>query len=304
MLPTSCVNEVVNESVLAAMAGAACAGHVADWNVDGAHYASAHERATRRAHAARLAGLKGYAYLGEVGEIGRRGEALPTSVPLYLVPSDTVVGCERARSMGIRSVNDLFGGVVPFDYVATKAISHPLHGHAVAPDHWSTSFAPRVRQSVLDGYSAFSEADARRAGRWLLRGGDVRIKPVRATGGCGQSVASDADALDRLLEQVPGIATDGVVLERNLRAPRTLSVGQVTVGDLRVSYYGLQRLTRNHKGEYVYGGSDRFDKSRSTFTEHTKEAGDESSKPSDGKCYANSDCPENYICDNKQCVKL
>ena len=27
-------------------------------------------------------------------------------------------------------------------------------------------------------------------------------------------------------------------------------------------------------------------------------------KPNDGKCYANSDCPENYMCDNKQCVKL
>jgi len=59
----------------------------------------------------------------------------------------------------------------------------------------------------------------------------------------------------------------------------------------------------------VYGGAERFDKSRSTFTEHTKEAGDDSGsgsgdKPSDSKCYANSDCPANYICDNKQCVKL
>jgi hypothetical protein len=52
----------------------------------------------------------------------------------------------------------------------------------------------------------------------------------------------------------------------------------------------------------VYGGSERFDKSRSTFKEHTKEAGDE--KPSDGRCYANSDCPQNYICDNGQCIKL
>ena len=28
------------------------------------------------------------------------------------------------------------------------------------------------------------------------------------------------------------------------------------VGDLRVSYYGLQREVRNHRGESVYGGSD------------------------------------------------
>jgi hypothetical protein len=55
----------------------------------------------------------------------------------------------------------------------------------------------------------------------------------------------------------------------------------------------------------VYGGAERFDKSRSTFKEHTKEAGDDAaSPPKDGKCYANSDCPENFICDQNQCVKL
>lgn len=58
----------------------------------------------------------------------------------------------------------------------------------------------------------------------------------------------------------------------------------------------------------VYGGADRFDKSRSTFKEHTKEAGDDAGeggdKPASGKCYANSDCPDGFMCDNKQCVKL
>ncbi|HKY34343.1 MAG TPA: hypothetical protein VJN18_00255 [Polyangiaceae bacterium] len=55
----------------------------------------------------------------------------------------------------------------------------------------------------------------------------------------------------------------------------------------------------------VYGGAERFDKSRSTFKEHTKEGPDEGgSPPKDGKCYANSDCPENFMCDQGQCVKL
>ncbi|MDF3067375.1 MAG: hypothetical protein K0R38_2976 [Polyangiaceae bacterium] len=56
----------------------------------------------------------------------------------------------------------------------------------------------------------------------------------------------------------------------------------------------------------VYGGAERFDKSRSTFKEHVKEATDEGTpqKPNDGKCYANADCAEGYICDNKQCIKL
>ncbi len=52
----------------------------------------------------------------------------------------------------------------------------------------------------------------------------------------------------------------------------------------------------------VYG-SERFDKSRSTFKEHTKEAS-ENEPPKDGRCYANSDCPEGHLCDNRACVKL
>jgi hypothetical protein len=56
----------------------------------------------------------------------------------------------------------------------------------------------------------------------------------------------------------------------------------------------------------VYGGAERFDKSRSTFKEHVREATDEGTpgRPGDGKCYANSDCPEGFICDERQCIKL
>jgi hypothetical protein len=109
---------------------------------------------------------------------------------------------------------------------------------------------------VLKGYTAFAAEDARRAGRALLLGGSVRVKPVRATGGRGQSVATDAASLDQELAGLQDIETDGVVLERNLRTPRTLSVGQVSVGGQCVSYYGLQRLVQNHAGHWVYGGSD------------------------------------------------
>lgn len=248
-MPVLTNDEVVGQGVLSALA-CGVAGHVLEWSVDPAHYGSPHERITRRSHAARLAELKGYRYFGEVGG------ANPPSGPLYYVPSDTIVGRELAWSMGIRDESDLFGGVVPFAYVATKALSHPLHGYAAAPQGWVSGFNPRVRNCVLEGYSAFSEADARRAGRSLLRNGSVRIKPVRATGGCGQHVVHDPLSLDRTLAGLPAIATDGVVLERNLRRPRTLSVGQVTVGSLRISYYGAQRLVRNPAGEWVYGGSD------------------------------------------------
>lgn len=225
-------------------------GHVVGWAVDPANYCSSHERATRRTLAGRIAQLKGYRYFGEVGG------PEPPAGPLYFVPSDTV-GCDAARSMGIRCEADLFGGVVPFPYVATKAISHPLHGaDAASPASWVESMALRAGDCVLPGFSAFSMGDARRAGRALLAHGSVRVKPVRATGGNGQTVVQSAAALDRTLAAVPHIDVDGVVLERNLRAPRTLSVGQVSVGALRISYYGLQRLTRNHRGDWVYGGSD------------------------------------------------
>ena len=54
----------------------------------------------------------------------------------------------------------------------------------------------------------------------------------------------------------------------------------------------------------VYGGSERFDKSRSTFKEHVKAPGAEDARPKDGQCYANADCPAEHICDNRLCVPL
>ncbi|VWX62157.1 conserved hypothetical protein [Burkholderiales bacterium 8X] len=229
---------------------------VLGWTLDPESYASLHERVTRRSHAERIAALKGLQYAGEIAD-GPPVQATGGQPQGYYVPSDTIVGCELAQQMGIRHEGDLFGGVVPHAYVSTKAISHGLFGsQPAAPPEWDAALAPRIRSSVLDGYTAFSKADARAAGRSLLAAGSVRVKPVRATGGRGQSVALDADALDRQIAEAPNLETDGLVLERNLRKPRTLSIGQVSVGAMRVSYYGLQRLTRNHKGDWVYGGSD------------------------------------------------
>lgn len=228
----------------------AASGYALGWALDAANYCSGHELATRRTLSERIAALKGLQYFGEVGG------PQPPSGPLYFVPSDTVHS-EQAEPMGIRDEHDLFGGVVPFPYVATKAISHALHAaDAAAPTSWVESMGLRVAHCVLPGFSAFSAHDARRAGRELLQAGSVRVKPVRATGGNGQTIVRDAKALDNALARLSQVEVDGVVLERNLRAPRTLSIGQVTVGALRISYYGLQRLARNHQGEWVYGGSD------------------------------------------------
>ena len=52
------------------------------------------------------------------------------------------------------------------------------------------------------------------------------------------------------------VSRDGVVLEENLSEVTTFSVGHVRVADLVATYYGTQRLTPDHSGAAVYGGSD------------------------------------------------
>lgn len=44
----------------------------------------------------------------------------------YFVPCDTLCDLGQARRLGIHGADDLFGGVVPRPFVATKLISHPL----------------------------------------------------------------------------------------------------------------------------------------------------------------------------------
>ncbi|MEP6722473.1 MAG: DUF3182 family protein [Variovorax sp.] len=216
-------------------------------------YDSDQEHATRAEAARRLAALKGVAFRGEY----RHDH--PYGAPLYLVPSDTLTA-DVAHGLGVLSANDLFGGVVPWGFVGTKVITHPLvDAAAVAPIGWTPAFPERVAEAVLRGFSVFSHDDARKAGALLLADGPVRAKPACATGGRGQTVVQDAAALDRCLGETSSaeLAEHGLVLEENLCEPViTLSVGQVTVGDLCASYHGVQRTTRSNHGNIVYGGSD------------------------------------------------
>lgn len=212
-----------------------------------------HEAVTRRALAERLAVLKGYEYAGDYDAAG------VYDGPRYLVPGETLVGLDTARALGILSVDDFFGGVVPFPFVGAKTITHPLIGaHAQAPEGWSGEFARSVRRAVLPGFSAFSREDAQVAGESLLARGAVRVKPALAIGGRGQVVAFDAAALSSALEAIDPheLETCGVVIEQNLIDVTTFSVGQVEVDDLVATYYGIQKLATDHGGARVYGGSD------------------------------------------------
>jgi len=175
----------------------------------------------------------------------------------YVVPDVTIASLEAARALSIRGEEDLFGGVVPFPFVAAKTITHPLiDPAAVAPQGWRSDFPERVRAVTLPGWSAFSPGDVRAAGRRLLRGGEVRVKPASGIGGAGQSVARDEAELEAQLAAIdPAEFPRGVVVERNLVGVRTYSIGYARVGSLLASYIGTQRTTHSRHGKEVYGGS-------------------------------------------------
>ena len=211
-----------------------------------------HDAATKRSVARSLADLLGLAF---DDDLARPSAA---SGPRYIVPSDTLLSLDAARQLGIHAATDLFGGVVPHPFVATKVISHLLfRPESKAPAGWSWAFGEQVRTVVLSGYSVFSHDDARRAGKRLLSDGAVRVKEPGGVGGSGQTVVSDMTQLETTLAAVTpeAMALDGLVLERNLTQVTTCSVGQVRVGPWLASYCGTQGLTRNHRGHEVYGGS-------------------------------------------------
>jgi hypothetical protein len=177
------------------------------------------------------------------------------------VPSDTLVGLDAAAALGVRGEHDLFGGVVPHPFVATKAITHSLvQPDAQAPLGWSLGFGHQVSDAVLPGFTAFSPGDAREAGGRLLARGPVRLKPVRATGGRGQTAVSDPAGLEAVLDSINlvELSGHGFVLEEDLTEVTTYSVGQVRVAELVATYWGTQRLTPDNGGAEVYGGSELF----------------------------------------------
>jgi len=211
-----------------------------------------HDRVSREHAARRLAELFGYEYAGEYAAGGARDGAT------YFVPDDTLLAQDAAR-LRIHSERDLFGGVVPYAFVATKAVTHGVvAADAQKPAGWSQRVAEAMRDVVLPGFTAFSRDDARRAARDLLRGGRVRLKRVVGLGGSGQFAAGNLDEFEAALDAVSDeeLAAHGVVVERNLEEVSTYSIGRLHVAARHIAYYGVQKAVRNHRGQEVYGGSD------------------------------------------------
>ena len=212
-----------------------------------------HELVSQRRVAECLAALLDCTFEERVRDLVRPSGSLG-----YVVPNETLESLDAARALGISSVDDLFGGVVPYPFVATKTITHPLVSpQAAAPTGWCPEFAERVRAVVLPGMSAFAPGDALAAGRQLMRDGEVRIKLASGIGGSGQSVARNAAELDAQIAALDpaDIGRHGVVVERNLADVRTHSIGLLRIGSLQASYFGTQRTTLSRHGKEVYGGS-------------------------------------------------
>jgi hypothetical protein len=218
----------------------------------GSNRITEHERCTLLALSQQLAALRGDRAAGFYA----RGAALAERA--YFVPHTTLV-TQEAAALGIAGRDDLFGGVVPHAFVATKAISHPLIDPAApAVAGWNPHFGHEIADCVLQGYTVFAVDDAHAAGHRLLAAGPVRLKPVRASGSRGQAVVRDGFELQRALQGMDPeeIARHGLVLEENLDELRTFSIGQVHAAGLTASYFGVQRSTRSNRGLSVYGGSD------------------------------------------------
>jgi hypothetical protein len=239
-------------SVALSTAGTAGVGVVVSYAPQDGFNPESHECVTRMQIAEQLAALKGYEFGGEYDQTARYPEAL------YYVPSRTLLGSEGAR-LGIRDEDDLFGGVVPYPFVGTKTITHPLpYGNAHTPEGWCSHFAAAVEDAVLGGHAAFTLEDAERAGAKLLERGCVRVKPALALGGRGQVVVRAISELGAAVREIDAIelVSCGVVLEQNLEEVKTYSVGQVRVAKLIATYVGTQSLTTDNQGAQVYGGSD------------------------------------------------
>ena len=212
-----------------------------------------HDKAVHIELGRRIARLLGGQFEGEYDE------TKTYSGRLYFLPSDTLVGMAAARKLGIQAETEQFGGVAPYAFIPTKAITHPLRAdQAYAPPGWSRAFGLRVKDAVLRGYTSFTLEDAREAGLELLRHGTLRLKPVHATAGRGQVLISNTEELDQALHQLntDRLSDCGIVLEEHLDQVKTYSVGQVRLANMVASYVGTQRLTTDNHGELVYGGSD------------------------------------------------
>lgn len=208
-----------------------------------------HEHRTAEFYAKWIAAILDCPFGGTIEAAQASGN--PEGKLRYLVPVDTLIGdC----GLAIKSEQEFFGGMVREPFMATKAITHDLvEAATAAPKGWNPAFARKVSEVVLPGFTAFSMEDALRAGKGMLCEGAVRLKPVCARGGLGQLIV---ETDQQLIDAIPNCSCEmGVVIERNLSKVKTWSVGTARIGDISISYLGIQNEIATASGQLVYGGS-------------------------------------------------
>jgi hypothetical protein len=217
----------------------------------GGVFSDEHQRCARTVIAECLAEITGAEFAGELS-----GEA-DSPVEPYFLPADTLT-TEEAQRFGIDGDEDLFGGVVPCELVASKAISHPLVSEsAAAPPDWNRDFGEAIAEVTLPGFTVFSREDAEAGAKELLRNGPVQLKNTGGFAGFGQEKITDESDLEAILDKQDWdkIATNGLVFEQRLRDVAASSVGQVRVGGITASYYALQKETSDENRDNIYVGS-------------------------------------------------
>ena len=176
----------------------------------------------------------------------------------YFVPHAALIRT-TSEKMGVRTADDIFGGVVEIAAHRDKAILHPrVPGYEQNCMWHSSKFAARVATAVLPGFSVFSPHDAHTAFRQLSgEGYSIRGKDPTCDGGGGQWVVADENHLNSIIASLPEgkILNHGFVLEPNLIDPVTLSVGQIYLNRRFYSYHGYQESTTSPKGNETYGGT-------------------------------------------------
>jgi len=230
-----------------------CEGHVFTYNTADGDTLTPDVRSVISAVAESIASLRQFKYCGN-GPLSFVRDVPDTR---YYVPDDTLTETEFC-ALGIDGPDNFFGGLVPRPFIKTKAVTHGLVGsRSERPDGWSTTFSERVREVVPLGFSAFAPVDARAAAERLLRLGPVRLKPTRAASGQGQVVINNLAGVDAFLENYAEdeLQKWGLVLETDLSDVTTLNIGRVNVGDLALSYHGIQLVTIGPSGKPEYGGS-------------------------------------------------
>lgn len=175
----------------------------------------------------------------------------------FYVPNHTLLP-QEADALSIKSLHDLYGGVVPYAFLLNKTLSHPIHHLSMdSPEGWNNDLALALQPYVLKGRSAFNTQDALWTAEGLIHNGPLRIKLASANAGRGQWIVNNHEEVVDLLNQAQyqPFFEQGVIFEEALHNTVTFTIGQTEIGNHIISYCGEQEVTMDLKDQPAYGGS-------------------------------------------------